>query len=66
MYYEINVAFYGKHLFATHERSVVDEHDLEKVYNIFKEKFPVTEGYRITVTRWNKSGENIDMETAQN
>lgn len=62
MYYEINVSLNGKHLFATAERSIVNAWRLQKVYNLFKEKFPEEEGYNITVTEWNKVGKIIEME----
>lgn len=64
MYYEINVSLNGKHLFATHERSITDKWKLEAVYKVFKEKFPKEEGYDIGVTYWEKSGTIINMEEA--
>ena len=62
MYYEINVSLNGKHLFATAERSIVNTFQLQKVYNLFKEKFPEEDGYNITVTEWNKVGKSVEME----
>lgn len=62
MYYEINVALNGKHLFATAERSITNNLKAEKVYNLFKEKFPEEEGYTISVTMWDKIGTQINME----
>lgn len=62
MYYEINVSLNGQHLFATAERSVTNEWEMEKVYKLFKEKFPKSEGYKISVTHWKKVGKEIDME----
>lgn len=62
MYYEINVCLNGKHLFATAERSITSKWELEKVYNLFKEKFPKEEGYELSVTEWNKIGKEINME----
>ena len=59
--YEINVSQHGQHFFATHERSIVSEHKLKEVYKVFKEKFPETEGYEISVTYWTKSGREINM-----
>ena len=61
MYYEINVALNGKHFFATAERSITNQWDLEKVYNVLKEKFPVEEGYEITITQWEKWGKEIEL-----
>ena len=66
MYYEINVSLNGKHLFATAERSVTVIWEAEKVYNLFKEKFPESEGYAISVTKWEKVGKIIDMDGVEN
>lgn len=49
MGYEINVALNGKHLFATHERSLKYDSDLKHCLEIFLEKFPKSEGYTISV-----------------
>lgn len=62
MYYEINVSLDGKHLFATSERSIVNTWKLQKVYNLFKEKFPEEDGYKINVTKWDKVGKLVEME----
>lgn len=62
MYYEINVSLNGKHLFATAERSITNNLKAEKVYLIFKEKFPESEGYKIDITEWNKVGKPINMD----
>lgn len=64
MYYEINVSKNGQHLFATAERSVTNNLKAKEVYNLFKEKFPESEGYEISVTRWEKVGKPIDMNEA--
>ena len=62
MFYEINVSLNGSHLFATAERSITSEYQLERAYNILKVKFPKEEGYRITVTKFETIGKGIDME----
>lgn len=62
MYYEINVSLNGKHFFATAERSIMNKYDLEKVYKVFKEKFPKEEGYEIMIRYWEKIGKSIVME----
>ena len=62
MYYEINVSLNGKHLFATHERSLTGEWKAREVYNVFKEKFPKEEGYDITVTLCQTIGKTVNME----
>ena len=35
MNYEINISLNGRHLFATHERSLTSDYDLKKVLTIF-------------------------------
>ena len=62
MYYEINISLNGGHFFATAERSITSDYQLEKVYNTFKEKFPKEDGYQISVTKWETIGKGIDME----
>ena len=62
MGYEINVSLNGKHFFATHERSITNIWKLQEVLPIFMEKFPEAEGYKITVTEWQKTGKHMDME----
>ena len=66
MYYEINVALNGQHLFATDKRSITNKIALKVVYRIFKEKFPQEEGYDILVTQWDKVGKFVDMENFNN
>jgi len=48
MYYEINIAFNGKHFFATHKRSITDSETFVKVFAILNKKFPEREGYSLT------------------
>ena len=62
MYYEINVALDGKHFFATHERSVTNRNKLENIVKVFVEKFPESEGYEISVSKWQNNCKNIDIE----
>lgn len=62
MYYEINISLNGQHFFATAERSITNLNKAEKIYNLFKEKFPESEGYKIDITEWNKVGKSINME----
>ena len=61
MYYEINVSHNGKHLFATAERSLTTREDMEKLYGIFKEKFPEYDGYKVSVTYWEKIGQPVKL-----
>ena len=62
MYYEINVSLNGKHFFATAERSITNPWDLKDKLNIFIEKFPESEGYKISVTKWEKVGQDMDID----
>lgn len=70
MYYEINIAKRTSkigeplyvHFFATAERSIATKERLIEVYNILKETFPSPE-YKIFVHRYEKRGEEIDMES---
>ena len=62
MHYEINISLNGQHFFATAERSITNLNKAEKVYNLFKEKFPESEGYKIDITEWNKVGKVVNMK----
>ena len=62
MYYEINVSLNGKHLFATSERSIVNYEQAKEMYKLFMEKFPESEGYKLTVSQWDKIGKYIEFE----
>ena len=48
MWYEINVSTNKGHLFATNKRSLVSEKEAIKLFNLFKEKFSIREGYQIS------------------
>lgn len=61
MYYEINVSLNGRHLFATAERSITSRIQMEKMYELFLEKFPESEGYKLSVVKYEKIGEIIKM-----
>ena len=60
-YYEINVALNGYHLFATDPRSCQDIHAFRMALKIIREKFPESEGYKVTATYWKCTGELIDI-----
>jgi hypothetical protein len=66
MYYEINVARDGMHFFATAKRSITDKDKLKEVYELLKNKFPVSDGYDISVYRVTEkidslAGEEIEL-----
>lgn len=50
MAFEINVSLNGRHLFATHKRSIKSVFDVPNVYRIIKEKFPPSEGFEISLS----------------
>jgi hypothetical protein len=60
-HYEINVSHKGRHLFATAERSAVDENHARMLVNIISEKFPAKEGFAVTCTYWQVSGTTIEF-----
>jgi hypothetical protein len=62
MYYEINVSKNGRHFFATDKRSITNKRALKEVYEVFKEKFPLEEGYDMLVSRIEIEGKFVDME----
>ena len=59
MYYEINVSKDGRHYFATSERSIRDIEKAEKMFEHFSQLFPVADGYRISVTEYQKVGQRV-------
>lgn len=59
MYYEINVSLNGRHFFATHERSARTSESMLKIVETFKEKFPPSEGYHISVTFYENIGRMV-------
>ena len=62
MYYEINVSLNGKHFFATAERSITNPWDLRKKLKVFIQKFPESEGYKISITKWEKIGQELEID----
>jgi hypothetical protein len=48
--YEINVAKNGKHYFATHERSLTGTAEAESALKDFKNRFPESEGFSVTIS----------------
>ena len=57
-HYEINVSLNGKHLFATSERSCRDKEPTKKLVELFREKFPVADGYKVDCTYYSCSGKS--------
>jgi acid stress-induced BolA-like protein IbaG/YrbA len=61
MHYEINVSLNGIHFFATARKSITTEWELVERHKVIKEKFPESEGYKVTVTKWETTGRNITL-----
>lgn len=59
-YTRINVSKNGKYLFATEQGQLGWEEDAKIVYNLLKEKFPESEGYKVTATKWEGRGHTPD------
>jgi len=65
MYYEINVSFQGRHLFATHPRSLRTEEAAKKLYETFLTLgFTKFYGYEVQVIRYDEVGHNVTQEFA--
>lgn len=58
-HYEINVAFEGRHLFATAPRSLRDEQTAYRLLDTLREKFPAP-AYQVTMTHWTVSGRRCE------
>ncbi len=61
MYIEFNVSLNGKHFFATNERSCTDSTQADKVKKILLEKFPESEGYKVSASMNPQRGYGIDL-----
>lgn len=46
--FRINVSLNGRYLFATEQEHLTTEAEALKVFNLFREKFPETDGYNVT------------------
>jgi hypothetical protein len=55
MHYELNVSKDGRHVFATHPRSVLTEREAARLYVLFTQAFPEAKGYQIMVDRFNET-----------
>lgn len=59
-HFEINVSCAGRHVFATHPRSVTTEQECARLYNLFREAFPLRDGFHITVSKQVSAWSYID------
>ena len=62
-YYEINISKNGQFVFATAERSATSESSAKKLFKLLKEKFPESEGYKITITYWECVGHLVSQRS---
>ena len=67
-YYRINVTKTDtqgnqSHFFATADHSLRSEWQAQECWKLFKEKFPESEGYKMTMAYWTLSGKYINPET---
>jgi len=65
MFFEICVS-HNKlgHIFATDERSLTYEEKAMNVFILLKEKFPESEGYKISVTKHSNAGVFMEWQGA--
>ena len=59
-YYRINVSKNGRYVFATEQDGITYEEDAMKVFELFKEKFPESEGYKVDVIKWECGGKHLE------
>lgn len=55
-YYRICVSQNGCYLFATEQGQLMFKDEAMKVYKLFLERFPVSEGYNVEIIYWSASG----------
>ena len=62
MSYEINISKNGKHHFATAERSLTTLGGATKLYNELKEFYPESQGFKLSLTKWETIGKEIKID----
>jgi len=62
MPYEINISKNGKHYFATAERSLTTLGEATKLYNELKEFYPESQGFKLSLTKWETIGKEIKID----
>ena len=60
-YYRINIGKDGIYLFATEQGQLASRLRAKEVFEILREKFPESEGYSVTCTRWESKGKEVDF-----
>ena len=72
MYYRINVSRnktpaskfpIWEHVFATADHSLTSEYKAQQAWELLSEKFPESEGYKLSLTRWSLEGREVDPTT---
>ena len=58
-YYRINVSKNGKYLFATEQGCITLDFEAKRLTELLREKFPQSEGYKVSVTKWESKGTTI-------
>ncbi len=59
MHYEINVSRFGQHFFATAPRSLDTLEDACRMFELFKDKFPLGDGFALRLTSWEQHGTEL-------
>ena len=62
MYIEFNISLNGHHFFATHERSCTSSEKAETLKKVLQEKFPESEGYKVTAFLNPQKSYGINLE----
>ncbi len=62
MYIEFNISLNGKHFFATHERSCTYSTSAEAVKKVLLEKFPESEGYKVSASLNPQRSYGLDLD----
>jgi hypothetical protein len=62
MAFEINISLKGKHVFATHQRSLTTPTEVRNVLPRLKIAFPKEDGYEIGITNWEHVGKIHDIK----
>ena len=63
-HYEITVVRNGQHYFATAERSLTTEREATACFNHLCQLFPASEGYSLSLTRWEGGGHCVAQRNA--
>lgn len=60
MHYELNVSKDGQHVFATHPRSVTTEREAARLYVLFTQAFPESDGFKTDCTEYSETGVRVN------